>query len=279
MKFNIQNHITNILPLLGGLVGLLLFASCQEWDVDRAEAALQPLSEDSYTSQLNGDDLVWTWSGNNGTSTQVNVYNNGSFAGSEVVNGNSYTFTPAYTNVNYTFVFKQTDGTNYSSGVVKKYLREGATQISGISMSQVDKVGGYDATVTWNAATDATSIKLIATNGKQTINETLAGTATSYTIKDVTVGDTSSKAWMRKRYSQCPMQFRLRLRTSSLGIKMAAACFSGAMQSHLQHRSEEFSSTGFQAMTMQSVQAREDITAMFGKWLYNSTPEASSSLI
>ena len=60
MKFNIQNHITNILPLLGGLVGLLLFASCQEWDVDRAEAALQPLSEDSYTSQLNGDDLVWT---------------------------------------------------------------------------------------------------------------------------------------------------------------------------------------------------------------------------
>ena len=190
MKFNIQNHITNILPLLGGLVGLLLFASCQEWDVDRAEAALQPLSEDSYTSQLNGDDLVWTWSGNNGTSTQVNVYNNGSFAGSETVTGNSYTFTPAYTNVNYTFVFKQTDGTNYSSGVVKKYLREGATQISGISMSQVDKVGGYDATVTWNAATDATSIKLIATNGKQTINETLAGTATSYTIKDVTVGDT-----------------------------------------------------------------------------------------
>lgn len=93
-------------------MGLLLFASCQEWDVDRAEAALQPLSEDSYTSQLNGDDLVWTWSGNNGTSTQVNVYNNGSFAGSETVTGNSYTFTPAYTNVNYTFVFKQTDGTN-----------------------------------------------------------------------------------------------------------------------------------------------------------------------
>ena len=56
-------------------------------------------------------------------------------------------------------------------------------------MSQVDKVGGYDAAVTWNAATDATSIKLIATNGTKTINETLAGTATSLYDKDVTVGD------------------------------------------------------------------------------------------
>ena len=121
---------------------------------------------------------------------QVSIYRNGTLSASETVSGNSYTQKNVPTNVPFEYVFKLTDGTNFSTGVIKSYLREGATTISGVQMSQVDKAGGYDALVVWNRAADATSIKFVATNGKQTINETLAGTATSYTINDVQTGDT-----------------------------------------------------------------------------------------
>ena len=121
---------------------------------------------------------------------QVTVYRNGTLSSSEIVNGNSFTQKDVPTNVPFEYVFKFTDGTNLSQGVLKSYTREGATSISGVQMSQIDKAGGYDALVEWERAADATNIKFIATNGKRTISETLAGTATSYIIPDVKTGDT-----------------------------------------------------------------------------------------
>lgn len=166
--------------------------SCQNWDDDlnAKDQVVQPLSEDSYTYNLSGDDLIWTWTASSELKTQVNVYADGNNIGSEIVDGGSYTFTPANTNVDYTFVFKQTDGTNFSKGVVKKYLREGASQITGLSMSQVDKIGGYDAKIEWTAPTDAKTINFTATNGSRTISESLPTATTSYLIQDVVVGET-----------------------------------------------------------------------------------------
>jgi hypothetical protein len=75
---------------------------------------------------------------------------------------------------------------------MKKFTREGATSISGVAMAQLDKEGGYDASVTWSKPVDATSILFTATNGKQTIKETLGSTTTSYIIPNVQTGDTWS---------------------------------------------------------------------------------------
>ena len=86
-------------------------------------------------------------------------------------------------------MFKVAADGNISMGVVKSYTREGATSITGVQMRQVDKAGGYDALVEWNKAADADNIKLTATNGKQNINETLPGSATSFTIPNVQTGD------------------------------------------------------------------------------------------
>ena len=158
--------------------------SCQDKDIDRDAMILSAPDASQINGALNGDDYTWTWPGQTG-SMQVITYRNGTLSSSEVVSGNSFTHKNIPTNVPFEYVFKQTDGTNFSTGVIKKYMREGATSISGVQMSQVDKAGGYDALVVWNSADDASSIKLTATNGKQTINETLAGTATSYTIPDV----------------------------------------------------------------------------------------------
>ena len=163
--------------------------SCQDKDIEREAMILQAPDASQISGQLSGDDYVLTWPSQN-ADMLVSIYRNGTLSSSERVSGNSYTHKDVPTNVPFEYVFKLSDGQNLSKGVIKSYIREGATSISGVQMSQVDKAGGYDALVQWNKAADATSIKFYATNSKQTINETLSGAATSYTIPDVKTGDT-----------------------------------------------------------------------------------------
>lgn len=166
----------------------LILTACQNKDIDYEEMKLNAPDASQITGQLSGDDYILSWPAQNGQ-MQVTIYRNGTLSSSETVSGNSYTQKNVPTNVPFEYVFKVTDGINISSGVVKTYMREGATSISGIQMSQVDKPGGYDALVEWNRAVDASSIRFAATNGKRTINETLSGSATNYTINDVETGD------------------------------------------------------------------------------------------
>ena len=167
----------------------LILTACQDKDIDREAMKLAAPDASQITGSLSGDDYTWTWPTQN-SMMQVAVYRNGTLSASETVSDNSYTQKNVPTNVPFEFVFKLTDGANFSTGVIKNYLREGATSISGVQMSQVDKAGGYDALVEWNKAADATNILFTATNGKQTINESLSGSTTSYTINDVQTGDT-----------------------------------------------------------------------------------------
>ena len=167
----------------------LVLTACQDKDIEREAMKLSAPDASQITGQLSGDDYILNWPAQNGQMI-VTIYRNGTLSSSETVSGNSYTQKNVPTNVPFEYVFKVTDGTNISSGVVKTYMREGATSISGVQMSQVDKAGGYDALVEWNKAADASSIKFTATNGKRTINETLSGSATTYLINDVETGDT-----------------------------------------------------------------------------------------
>jgi len=150
---------------------------------------LQAPDVSQINGQLQGDDYILSWPAQS-AQMQVTIYRNGTLSASETVSGSSYTHKNVPTNVPFEYVFKLTDGTNFSNGVVKNYTRDGATSISGVQMSQVEKAGGYDALVEWDKAADASSIIFTASNGKQTINETLAGTATSYIINNVETGDT-----------------------------------------------------------------------------------------
>ena len=167
----------------------LVLSACQDKDIEREAMKLSAPDVSQITGQLSGDDYILSWPAQNGQ-MMVTIYRNGTLSSSEIVAGNTYTQKNVPTNIPFEYVFKVTDGTNISSGVVKSYTREGATSITGVQMSQVDKAGGYDALVEWNKATDASSIQFTATNGKKTINETLSGTATSYLINDVETGDT-----------------------------------------------------------------------------------------
>jgi len=152
---------------------------------------LQAPDAAQITGQLQGDDYILSWPAQT-ADMLVTIYRNGTLSSSERVSGTSYTQKDVPTNVPFEYVFKLTDGQNYSVGVTKTYTREGATSISGVQMSQVDKAGGYDARVEWTRAADAKSIKFSATNGVRVINEELSGDATSYIISDVETGDTWS---------------------------------------------------------------------------------------
>ena len=168
----------------------ITITSCQNKDIEREEMILLAPDGSQITGTLDGDNYTWTWPAQQGVQMQVTIYRDGTISATETVSSNSFTHRDVPTNVPFDYVFKLTDGKNISNGTIKSYLREGATSISGLQMSQVDKAGGYDALVEWNQAADATSIKFSATNGQQNISETLAGNATSYTIPDVQTGDT-----------------------------------------------------------------------------------------
>lgn len=163
--------------------------SCQDKDYDVEAMKLQAPDVTQISGQLTGDDYVITWPAQQ-ADMLITIYRNGTLSSSERVSGTTFTQKNVPTNVPFEYVFKLTDGTNFSKGVVTTFVREGATSISGVQMSQVDKTGGYDARVEWNRADDATSIRFTATNGTRNISENLAGTATSYTIPDVETGDT-----------------------------------------------------------------------------------------
>ena len=167
----------------------LTLGACQENEYEIATAKLSPIAESDIVGELVGDNYVWTWPEQGELKMQVTTYSDGTRGGNSIVEGNQYIHSRINTNINFEYVFKLTDGINYSEGVIKRYIRTGASQITGATMAQVDKSGGYDAKVEWNPANDAESIHFIATNGSRTIDETLQGDVTSYLIEDVLVGE------------------------------------------------------------------------------------------
>lgn len=182
-----KTRISSIIMLLLALC----FTACQDNDIDRSDMIVATPDAASITGQLQGDDYVWQWAAlPEGRSMQVEVYRNGTLNTTELASGNTYTHKNVPTNVPFEYVFKASDGTNVSTGVVKSYIREGATSISGLAMKQVDVASGYNAEITWDKAADATSIRLHATSGVRVIDETLAADATTYTIPDVKDGET-----------------------------------------------------------------------------------------
>lgn len=175
--------------ILLALSSILAVSACQDKDYDIAAPVLSAIDTDRISGELAGDDYVWTWSNPDNYSMMISRYDDGNFVGSETVKGNSYTHYNVDTNVEYTYVFKFTDGTNISLGMIKKFIREGASKMTGISMTQIERKEGYDAKVEWEANSTAETILLTATDGSRTVNANLEGAATQYTIPDVNDGE------------------------------------------------------------------------------------------
>lgn len=196
-------------------------ASCNaDMDIDIAEPVLSAPDASIINSSLDGDNYVITWPSQQGLKMQVSRYADGTKAGTEIVDGTTYTHASVETNVTNNYVLKYYDGTNYSKGVVITYTRPGATKCSGVTMSQIEKVGGYDAKVEWTANSSASTIYFVATNGlDRTINEKLQGTTTSYVISDVMQGETWTVTLTAENESgkSLPVSGSLRIGKTAIG--------------------------------------------------------------
>lgn len=199
------------------LVGV---SSCQDKDYDISAPIIAPIDGNQISGQMSGDDYVWTWSGNGSYSMEVSRYEGSTFVGAETVNGNSYTHSNIDTNIEYTYVFKLSDGKNVSRGVVKKFMREGASKMSGITMSQIEKAGGYDAKVEWLANESAETIQFEATDGNRTVSESLPGTTVSYVIPNVNFGEEWTVTLVAKnsKGASLPVSSSLKIGKTAIGF-------------------------------------------------------------
>lgn len=199
----------------------LLVASCQDKSFDVAAPVIAPIEADAVNGSLSGNDYIWTWNADEAYDMAVTVYSDGVFSTSETVtDGNIFTHHNVETGIDYTYVFKLTDGSNLSKGVVKYYSRPGAMKMSGLALSQTDKPGGYDMLAEWDLNTTATEILLNATNGSRSVTEHLAGDAVSFSIADVAVGEewTVTLTASNKEGSSMPVEASLRIGKTAIGF-------------------------------------------------------------
>ena len=168
----------------------LSLVGCQNKDIEILDPVIAPISQNDITGALNGYDYTWTWPAQSGTQMQVTVLSGNQTVSNNTVEGTSYTHYNLDTNVPYTYVFKLTDGKNISKGVVKEYTRLGASQVTGITLSQLDNPdGSYSAHIEWNSPSDAESLDFTATSGSRNIKEALPVNTTEYTIPNVLDGE------------------------------------------------------------------------------------------
>ena len=164
--------------------------ACQDKDYDVMAPILAPVSADAIKGELAGDAYIWTWTPSDGKDMQVTVLRDGQTVATATSSDGQYRHENIETKVDYTYVFKVTDGTNLSSGVVKYYTRPGADAVSGITLTQVEKgAGSYDALVEWTPSADATQQVFTAKAGNRTVTETLPAATASYVIPNVTEGE------------------------------------------------------------------------------------------
>ena len=177
---------------LGGVGGGLL-TSCQDKDIDIAEMKVAAPDASQIQGQLNGYNYTLTWpQPASGLTTNLTVYRGGSMIQSATtLTGTSYTQEELETGDEYWFVFRNTDGTNQSTGTVVKYTRPGAAKVKNLTLSQVEKADGSNKLeVTWDAVADAQNYEFHAQSSSKTISETLSAGTTSYTIDPVSYGET-----------------------------------------------------------------------------------------
>jgi len=185
-----MNKIYNKIGM--ALMGLVLFASCQNHDLP-GSGAMQLSAPDvtaitGIASGANNYDYTLSWpASSNGATMQVAVFKNGSqIQGLTPCPGNTFTLKNLDTNVLYEFLFKYANGDAVSKGVMTSYTRGGASSPAELKMTQVDiSDDEHNLQVTWSAVEDATSyiLTLVNGDGSKTITETVSGT--SYTLKGV----------------------------------------------------------------------------------------------
>ena len=177
---------------------VLMLAGCtQDGDTIYQEVDPPTLNIDDVRSDLiemtaEGNDISFSWPMlPEGLSMVVDVVKDGTTVSRETYSRDVTGFIQKdlESNVRFAYVFRVTDGTLYSDGIVKTYTRPGATAPAEVSVVQREGAEGYEAVVTWAPLADADEVLIDITKGGSTETATVDGNAVSYTYKGVADGD------------------------------------------------------------------------------------------
>lgn len=176
----------------------MLLGSCtQEGDiiyreVDAPALELEAMRSDLIGMTTEGNNVTFSWPmPAEGLSLTVDVVRSGVVISREIYprEVTSFVQRDLETNVPYTYVFRITDGTLYSDGVLKTYTREGATAPSEFAVCQREGEDGYEAVLSWAPVSDASELDLVVTKGDEADTVTLDGTAISHVVDGLADGD------------------------------------------------------------------------------------------
>ena len=177
---------------------MLMLGSCtQDGDTIYQEIDPPTLNIDDVRSDLiemtvEGKDVTFSWPMlPEGLSMVVDVVKEGTTVQRETYarDVTSFIQKDLDSNVRFAYVFRVTDGTLYSDGIVKTYTRPGATAPAEVAVAQREGAEGYEAVLTWAPLTDADEVQIDITKGGDIENVIVDGNAVSYTYKGVADGD------------------------------------------------------------------------------------------
>lgn len=135
--------------------------------------------------------VAWSWSMlPKGMQMDITVLREGQPYTHELTRATSIVQKNLEANVRFDYLFRLFDGTNYSDAILKTYTRQGASTLSGLTVSQQEGAQEYEALLAWNASLDATEIVIEGSNGTKTINETIDGKAVEHAVAGVNDGET-----------------------------------------------------------------------------------------
>lgn len=173
-------------------IAAALACSCNaDMSVHIAAPIIKAPVESSIEGTLQGRTYTLNWPESEYL-MEVSIYEGGEIVETAVTADNFYVHSDIERNVEYIYVLKFTDGTNFSKGTLKTFIKRGAGECSGLKTTQIEREGGYDAKVEWSTEdTDATAVSFAASNGKgRDINEEIPVGTEEYVIDGVITGDT-----------------------------------------------------------------------------------------
>lgn len=177
---------------------LLLIAGCTKdgdtvyVDVDAPTLSLDEMNSGLIAMKAEGSDVTFSWPGmKDNLLMNITVKKDGMKIAEQNVENTVTSFVQhsIETNRAYEYVFRLSDGTRVSDGIVKSYTRKGASSMTGLSVTQRESASGYEALLTWIPTADADLIALTANSGSQTKTAEIAGSASQYVMTGLKEGE------------------------------------------------------------------------------------------
>lgn len=179
--------------------GLLLLASCtKEGDTiyverDAPTLSLKQIRSDLIIMEAKDKDVSFKWPHlKDGDKMNVIVMCEGQKWSEQTYDSSITSFLQrnVETNKHFSYIFRVTDGTSFSDGIIKSFIREGASAVTDLAVCQQEGASGYEALLTWTPVDDADEIVISATDGSKTEEFAIKGKAHECVFPGIAEGET-----------------------------------------------------------------------------------------